>query len=134
LQTIRARSVGRRGGKHPFAAPIWIRQTPATAFPSDHSAKENRTSQTGRRKSQTTLWLRIGEFHRLAQFFLEMQFDALNDEYSAGVTDAASTFTTAVIGGKRKTIRNYANDGPSRLWAIERLLDGILSTVKWDEL
>ena len=72
------------------------------------------------------------QYHRLAEFLRDMQFFALKDEYSASITDAASTFTTAVIAGKRKTIHNYAGLGPARLWAIEELLDGMLTEVKWD--
>jgi hypothetical protein len=75
----------------------------------------------------------IIEYHRLAEFLRDMQFFALKNEYSVSVTDAASTFTTAVIGGKRKTIHNYADIGPARLWAIEQLLDGMLKRVKWDQ-
>lgn len=72
------------------------------------------------------------QFHRLAEFLRDLQFFALKDEYSASITDAASTFTTAVIGGKRKTIHDYAGLGPARLWAIEQLLDGMLTEVRWD--
>lgn len=48
-----------------------------------------------------------------------------------GVTDNPTTFTMVVMNGKRKTIRNYANSGPTKLWAIEQLIDGLMSKGKW---
>ena len=45
----------------------------------------------------------------------------------------AITYTTVVMNGKRKVIRNYANAGPTTLWAIEQLIDSLMTKVKWGE-
>jgi hypothetical protein len=53
-------------------------------------------------------------------------------EYSRMITDHATTYTTVVMNGKRKVIRNYANAGPTALWAIEQLIDGLITKAQWD--
>jgi hypothetical protein len=73
------------------------------------------------------------EFHRLAELLLRIQYFSLQDEYTAMITDLPSVYTTAVLNGKRKTIDDYAGLGPAELWAVEQLLDGILTRVKWDQ-
>ena len=57
----------------------------------------------------------------------------LQDSYWRPVTDNPAAFTTAVIGGKRKVVSNYADAGPSKLWPIEQLIDKILLEATWDE-
>lgn len=63
----------------------------------------------------------------------ELKFIELEDEYEPSVTDSPTTYTTAVINGKRKTVRNYANGGPGRLWAIEKIIDAVIAEARWDE-
>jgi hypothetical protein len=58
-----------------------------------------------------------------------MQFD---DSYSREITDCATTYTMVVMNGKRKTISNYANAGPTKLWAIEQLIDDLMAKAKWE--
>ena len=36
-----------------------------------------------------------------------------------------------VRNGKRKTVSNYANAGPMKLWAIESLIDDLLRNAQW---
>jgi hypothetical protein len=74
----------------------------------------------------------LDHFHRLARLVLEIQFSELDDTYTAMITDNPTVYTTAVINGKRKTISNYAQSGPSRLWALEQLIDAARSDVKWN--
>ena len=35
--------------------------------------------------------------------------------------------------GRRKTVRNYGNAGPTKLWAVEQLIDKLLLEAKWDQ-
>jgi hypothetical protein len=49
------------------------------------------------------------------------------------VTDNPTVYTTVVMDGKRKVVSNYANAGPTKLWAIEQLIDKLLLEAKWDE-
>jgi hypothetical protein len=72
------------------------------------------------------------EFDRLALFIRDSGFMEFEDEYTAAVTDSPTTYTTVVMNGKRKLIRNYAHSGPSKLWAIEELIDGLLAHAAWD--
>jgi len=72
-------------------------------------------------------------FHQLAQFIRDSGYMELENFYGIGVTDCATTYTTVVMNGKRKAVRNYANAGPTKLWAIEQLIDDLMSQATWDE-
>ena len=83
----------------------------------------------GRRTGQASVII----CHRIAEFSRELSFFALENEYDPTVTDNPTTFTTMVMNGKRKTIRNYAEGGPTRLLALELLIDQMLADVQWDK-
>jgi len=70
-------------------------------------------------------------FHRLAQFIRDSGYMELEDGYVCDVTDQPDTFTTVVMNGKRKAIKNYARAGPTKLWAIEQLIDDLMAKAKW---
>ena len=72
-------------------------------------------------------------FDQLAQFIKDSGYTELQDSYSHMVTDNATVYSTVVIGGKRKVIRNYANAGPTKLWAVEQLIDKLLLEATWDD-
>ncbi len=71
-------------------------------------------------------------FHQLAQFIRDSGYMELEDGYTRMVTDNPTTYTMVVMNGKRKTVSNYANAGPTKLWAIEQLIDDLMSKAKWD--
>jgi hypothetical protein len=71
-------------------------------------------------------------FHELAQFIKDSGYMELEDYYARGITDNPTTYTMVVMNGKRKTVRNYANAAPSKLWAIEHLIDGLMTKINWD--
>jgi hypothetical protein len=71
-------------------------------------------------------------FHRLAQFIRDSSYMELEDGYRWAVTDNPTTYTMVVMNGKRKTVSNYANAGPTKLWAIEELIDDLMTKAKWD--
>lgn len=73
----------------------------------------------------------IWYFHELARFIHDADYMGFEHEYSRTVTDHATTYTTVVMNGKRKVISNYANAGPTTLWAIEQLIDSLRTKVKW---
>lgn len=73
----------------------------------------------------------IWNFRELARFITDSGYMELKNEYTAEVTDCPTTFTTVVENGKRKVIRNYANAGPSKLWAIEEIIDGLMAKSEW---
>jgi len=72
-------------------------------------------------------------FNHLAQFIRDSGYADLQDDYSRTITDCPTAYTTAVIDGKRKVVRNYADAGPEKLWAVEQLIDKLLLEAKWDE-
>ena len=49
------------------------------------------------------------------------------------MTDQPTCYTTVVMHGERKMVRNYANAGPTKLWAIEQIIDKLLLEAEWDE-
>jgi hypothetical protein len=82
--------------------------------------------------TQKTGFVSMVEFHRIADFLVEIDYWDLKDDYDASATDFPTVFSTAVRNGKRKTIRNFADAGPSRLWALEHLIDAMIAHVRWD--
>jgi len=52
--------------------------------------------------------------------------------YHGWWTDQAKVWTMAVANGKRKVVSNYQNAGPTKLWAIEQLIDALLAKAEWD--
>ena len=65
-------------------------------------------------------------FDRLAQLILAQKYFDMKDDYSRPITDMPSAITSVARDGKRKTIVDYAETGPTELWSIEMAIDGIL--------
>lgn len=74
----------------------------------------------------------VSYFHELAQFVRDSGYMNLKDGYRRDITDFPTTYTTVVMNGKRKTVMNHANAGPTKLWAIERLTDDLLGVARWN--
>lgn len=72
-------------------------------------------------------------FNRLAAFMLEARFTDFETTYAASPTDLPSTYTMLVKRGKPKVVRNYGDAGPTKLWAIEQLIDKLLLEATWDD-
>lgn len=73
-------------------------------------------------------------FHQLAQFIRDSGYMDLEDGYTRIITDSPTAFTTVVMNGRRKVIRNYADAGPTKLWAIEQLIDDFMAKAEWDSV
>ena len=83
------------------------------------------------RKGEFKGTIQVWHFQQVAQFIRDSGYMELEDWYTRGLTDSATTYTLVVMGGKRKTVSNYANSGPSKLWAIEELIDGLMAKAQW---
>ena len=55
----------------------------------------------------------------------------LEDNYSRKITDLSTTYTMVVMNGRRKTVSNYGEAAPSKLWAIEKLIDDLMTKAEW---
>ncbi len=71
------------------------------------------------------------KFTELAQFIRDSDYMNLETDYRASVTDMPTTYTMVVMNGKKKTISNYAGAGPTKLWAIEQLIDDLMAKADW---
>lgn len=74
------------------------------------------------REGDYTGTIPVWEFHKLAQFIRDSAYVELEDAYRRKVTDNPTTYTMVVVNDKRKTVSNYANAGPTKLWANNSLL------------
>ena len=83
------------------------------------------------RKGEFTGTIPVEDFHRLAQFIRDSGYMELENEYSRPFGRDATIYTMVVKNGKRKTVSNYANAGPTKLWAIESLIDDLLRNAQW---
>ncbi|MEY2407712.1 MAG: hypothetical protein QOF48_382 [Verrucomicrobiota bacterium] len=84
------------------------------------------------REGESAGTIPVGYFNRLAQFITDSGYMELEDYYSRTVTDNPTAYTMVVMSGKRKTVSNYANAGPTKLWAVEQLIDDLMAKAKWD--
>ena len=84
------------------------------------------------RKGEFSGTISAGYFHQLAQFIRDSSYLQLEDGYTGVETDHPTTYTMVVMNGKRKTVSNYATAGPTKLWAIEQLIDDLMAKAKWD--
>ncbi len=69
----------------------------------------------------------------LFKYINDMHYFQLATGYAYPVTDNPGTFTMVRRGKQEKLVMNYANSGPSELWAMEQLIDKLILEAKWDE-
>lgn len=65
------------------------------------------------------------DFLRLELLLFKNGYFQLSRNYEVPVTDMSSVITSAVVGGRRKKVRNYANSGPFGLWVVESAIEGM---------
>jgi len=82
----------------------------------------------GKHTGRLTKWT----YNQLAEYVIDMGYADLQESYNAPVTDQPTCYTTAVINGQRKLVRNYADVGPANLWALQAAIDGVLAEVQWE--
>ncbi len=82
----------------------------------------------GSRTGNISKW----EVEHLFDFINDTQFFSFRDKYTQNITDQESRYTTVkMFNGKTKTVENYANTAPVRLWALEELILGFEKKTKW---
>jgi hypothetical protein len=84
------------------------------------------------RKGDFTGKVNLWRFNMLTRFIRESEFDQLDAGYTATVTDNPTVYTSVVMNGQRKTVKDYAHAGPAKLWAIEELIDSLIATTEWN--
>ena len=67
----------------------------------------------------------------LIQQFMAPRFWALCGAYSASITDNATVETQVRIGGRLKTVSNYANSAPDWVAPLEEAIDAAADTHLW---
>jgi Domain of unknown function (DUF6438) len=68
-------------------------------------------------------------FGRMVELLESLQYSQLDDRYAAPITDHPHAITSVAWSDKRKTVDNYAEAGPTPLWAFELVLDAVTATV-----
>lgn len=89
---------------------------------------EKFVTRKGNQQGKISAW----DFNRLAELLIESGYFDLANDYEIPVTDLSTTYTTAVINGRRKVIRNYGDVGPLKLWAIQQAIDAVMHEAEWD--
>lgn len=85
-----------------------------------------------KRKGQHAGVARSEEFRRLAELIVDSGFMDLEPTYARKAMDGPSVYTSVVVNGKRKVVRNYMDSAPRVLWAIEQIIDKLVLETKWD--
>ena len=89
----------------------------------------NSVKRTGEHTGKVNIW----KLRTLLQFIDESEFRSLHGSYSRMVSDNPTVYTMVTTKKGRKIVSNYANSGPTKLWAIEQLIDNLLLEADWDE-
>lgn len=89
---------------------------------------EEHAKRQGKHTGKISEW----SFNQLAEYLVESGYMDLESNYEVPITDFPTAYTTAVVNGKRKIIRNYGDVGPSKLWVLQQAIDGVLSEAEWD--
>lgn len=77
---------------------------------------------------------RIGEaeFADMAQFIERSGFESLDTHYRAGGTDKpTATVTVTRLDSRTVSVSEYGRSGPPHLWAVQRVIDGVLADAQW---
>ena len=85
------------------------------------------------RQGTLTGTVSVWDFNQLARFIKDSGYMDLSDTYHRSITDNPTVFTMVEMNDQRKVISDYAQAGPSKLWAIERLTDDLLVQAHWNE-
>lgn len=88
---------------------------------------EENVARKGTHTGEISTW----DFNQLAEFIVESGYMNLETNYDAPITDLPATYTTVVLNGKRKLVRNYGGLGPVRLWMLEQAIDSTLNQAQW---
>lgn len=92
-----------------------------------YEGKEN-IERIGKKSGRISDW----QFNNLSELLIESGYMDLESTYEAEIADLHTTYTTAVVNGKRKLIKNYGDLGPVKLWAIQQAIDSLLIGAEWD--
>ncbi len=74
------------------------------------------------------------DFLALCRFIKESGYMDLKNSYDIPVYDMATTKTSVVMNGKRKSVSNYGDAAPHDVWALEQLIDKLLIEAKWHKV
>jgi len=89
---------------------------------------EENVTRKGNRTGKISEW----SYNQLAEFLVESGYMEMESNYEIPVADLSAAYTTATVNGKRKIIRNLGDVGPSKLWALQRAIHGVLTEAEWD--
>ena len=81
-----------------------------------------------------TYQAQLSGFDRLTRAIEQRGFQQFKSQYTVSLTDMPHTIITVVQGSRRKTVDNYADTGPQRLWEIQTLIDGTVAEAHWKKI
>lgn len=73
-----------------------------------------------------------GELEQILRYLGEIGFTELSASYPSPYLDNSSSTITVVQDGRSKTVTTSAGSGPVTLWALEKLIDGLLESATWE--
>ena len=73
-------------------------------------------------------------YNKVAVFIIENQFMNLPDYYTINSTDAGAFILSFKLNGVNKVIRSELTiAGPTKLWAVQSLMENLLHRIAWTE-
>lgn len=83
--------------------------------------------RAGKWTGKLPVWM----FHRVSNFIVSSGYMEMADEYRVSATDGPTVYTLIRTKERTKVFRNYWSSAPSKLWALERLLESLIPTCDW---
>ncbi len=73
-------------------------------------------------------------FATLARLIKSQGYFTLKNNYSSAWSDQDTVVTSVVNGSERKTIENYGNEAPIKLWGIDMAIDAVVERISWERV
>ena len=93
-----------------------------------YQGREN-VEHIGNYNGKVSLWA----YNQLAGFIKDSDYMNLENSYHSNMSDQATVKTSVRMKDGNKSVSNYGNAGPAKLWAIEQLIDKMIMEAEWND-
>ena len=73
------------------------------------------------------------DFDKIAELLDRLGFGSLNSSYACNDTEKQSVVTSVSYNDGEKKVENKGDAGPMELWTIEKVIDGVVQDIYWEE-
>lgn len=77
----------------------------------------------------------LSDFEKMSELLERLKFGELNSDYSADKenSELQTVITSVSYNQGEKCVSNHGDSGPMEIWAVEKVVDGIVQDIYWEE-